>query len=256
MSAGTTGIGVEEEDHSRPRPTRPRHTFGPLSPNCPVPDPRSPAGNSQGVGCPEIPHHPQALLPALPGGGRGFAFTAQQPPPAFPGPAALGGCSPLRRDVAKWGPGQGWAAAVPGLLLQSVAFKPLLPPAFGSLPKAFKRGASLSPHPTFQNRSRVVQSKGRQRPPEALDQALLCAQAVSSSLSVSLCACRVDTHVDTAQTLGGTRAQGDTGVSAGSYMSASSYGHGGPEARAFATVCACRAGVRHVSLSLGAPMCL
>ena len=101
----------------------------------------------------------------------------------------------------------------------------------GVLPKAFKRGASLSPHPHLPEQRQGCSIQGETKTPQKpWSQALLCAQAVSSGLSVcehmSMLRGRTCGHSTWAH--GNIRAQGDTGVSAGSYISASAYGHRGP----------------------------
>lgn len=124
----------------------------------------------------------------------------------------------------------------------------------GVLPKAFKRGASLSPHPHLLEQKQGCSIQGETKTPQKpWSQALLCAQAVSPAcLSVSTCACCVDAHVDTAH--------GPTEVHVHKEIQVCLRVHTclpllmdteAHEARAFATICACRAGVRHVSLNLG-----
>ena len=136
-----------------------------------------------------------------------------------------------------------------------MAFKPLLPPCLREFcQRRLSEEPASRPTPTFQNRSRVVQSKGRQRPHRSLGARpcyvpRLCPPAC---LSVSTCACRVDAHVDTAH--GPTEAhvhkeiQVCLRVHTCLPLLMDTEAH---EARAFATICACRAGVRHVSLNLG-----
>lgn len=242
----------EEKTSPGPAPTPAQaHTAAGRSPQLPCAEPRSPAGKlSQGVGTALRTHiTPQALLPALPGGGRGFAFAAQQPPPAFPEPAALRLFTTAER-CCQVGPGSGLGCSCSGPSppkrgLQ--AFASSLPS--GVLPKAFKRGASLSPHPHLPEQKQGCSIQGETKTPQKpWSQALLCAQAVSSSLSVSTCACRVDT------------AHGPTGAHVHKEIQVCLQVHTclpplmdteAHEARAFATICACRAGVRHVSLSPG-----
>ena len=139
-------------------------------------EPRSPAGKlSQGVGTAlRPPSAPRLCFLRCLGEGGDLAFAVQQPPPAFPEPAALRLLATAGRRCqvgpgAGWGPGQGWAAAVLGLLLQSVAFKPLLLPCLREFcQRRLSEEPASRPTPTFQNRGRVVQSKGRQRPPRSL----------------------------------------------------------------------------------------
>lgn len=196
-------------------------------------EPRSPAGKlSQGVGTAlRPPSAPRLCFLRCLGEGGDLAFAVQQPPPAFPEPAALRLLATAGRRC-QVGPGAGLGCSCSGASppkrgLQ--AFASSLPS--GVLPKAFKRGASLSPHPHLPEQRQGCSIQGETKTPQKpWSQALLCAQAVSSGLSVcehmSMLRGRTCGHSTWAH--GNIRAQGDTGVSAGSYISASAYGHRGP----------------------------